>query len=269
MQTIALVSQKGGQGKSTVCANLAAACREAGLRIAVIDLDPQASLTDETFLPVDGDGNNVERDAVFTPDFVIPVSDFLGIKLPSEKEFWPERQSTELLFVKADHLEMDERQFKLATFKANMSALEAAGFDFVFIDTQGSLAGLTRQALAVADSCLIPFQFGGYDIAAIPKTIGQIERIRAQHNPTLTLLGMLACKVRTSSPRVMEALRDAKGGASLVLPFHLADRTAVTDATEMRRPVWRGARTGAQRDAAKEWKEMAHSVLSRVADAAQ
>jgi chromosome partitioning protein len=258
MRTLAAVSQKGGQSKSTVIAHLGYCTREVNLRLAIIDLDPQASLTEVTFM----------REGLppqFTPDKFCPVSEFLGQTLNWDAEPDNTIHTCEFLFVHADHEDDDTSKFSLAHLKSNLAMLERAGFNCVLIDTQGGLTGLTEFALQVATHVVIPFQFGGYDIAAIDKTINLIEKIRESDNRNLKILGMLPAKVETGSQKIMSALRKAQSETAAILPYHLANRIAVQEATQDNRPVWRKAKTGAQRAAANEWKQVCIHILSELA----
>lgn len=256
MRVLTIAAQKGGQGKSTTCAHLAYAMREAGLRIAVIDMDPQASLSDVTFSADMPEGD-------YTPDAWFPVSAFLTKRLP--KGYWTE--DTRLLMINADS-ELDEefdRTHKLDHLASNLDYLAQHGCDVALIDTQGGLSGLTRAALRVSTHVLMPFQFGGYDIAAIDKTIEVIEKIRRSENRKLKVMGMLPCRVQTGSRKVMNALADAQAASDMVLSLYLANRVAVQEATQEGRPVWTRARTGAERAAAQEWRDTCVAILEKLA----
>lgn len=256
MRVLTIAAQKGGQGKSTICAHLAYAMREAGLRIAVIDMDPQASLSDVTFSAGMPDGD-------YTPDAFVPVSAFLTKRLP--KGYWTEDSSFLMVNANSELTQDFDRSHNIGHLSINLDYLKQHGCDFVLIDTQGGLSGLTLAALRASTHVLMPFQFGGYDIAAIDKTIEVIEKIRRAENRKLKVMGMLACRVQTGSRKVMDALADAQADSDMVLPLHLANRVAVQEATQERRPVWSRARTGAERAASREWRDTCFAILDKLA----
>ena len=251
MKILSIIAQKGGQGKSTLCAHLAYAFREAHLKMCVIDFDPQASISDVTF-------DNVTDD-FYQPDCVVNVSQFLTTQLDANI-----LKGKNFLFVKADHANINEKNLNLSAFKSNLDILRENAFDCILIDTQGGLTGITGYALKVASHVVIPFQFGGYDIAAIDKTIELIANIRKQDNRKLRILGMLPCKVETNSKNIMRTLNEARLTTDMIMPLHLANRVAVQEATHNKKPVWKNAKTGAQRAAANEWKNVCLHIIRKM-----
>ena len=143
---IAVVNQKGGVGKTTTTVNLAACLHELGLKVLLCDFDPQANATS---------GLGVEKrkikhsvyDAVIND---IPARDVIvhtkfGDVLPS---------SADLAGAAVELITMENPNFRLSQALAPVKN----DYDVIFIDCPPSLEMLTLNALAAADSILIPVQ---------------------------------------------------------------------------------------------------------------
>ena len=147
MRTIALMNQKGGVGKTTTTVNLGAALAEAGKRVLMIDVDPQAHLTINY-------GLEPSADLVSLYDVLVqekPLHDAIH-KIGDRISVIP--SSIDLAAAEIELVSVLGREMLLK------KRMEAAGisydFDFVLLDCPPSLGLLTINALAVAEEVIIP-----------------------------------------------------------------------------------------------------------------
>ena len=176
---IAVVNQKGGVGKTTTTINLTAALTEMGKKVLMCDFDPQANATS---------GLGVEKrrvkhsvyDVIIndTPAREAIVSTKFGDVLPS---------SADLAGAAVELLTMDGPNFRLK------NALEAVkgDYDVIFIDCPPSLELLTVNALAAADSILVPVQCEYFALEGLADLMTTLRLIKKRINPNLDIFGVL------------------------------------------------------------------------------
>jgi chromosome partitioning protein len=267
MRVLTIANQKGGQCKSTVAAHLAYRMAEEGLRVAVMDFDPQGSLSNLTFSENRTDDKQVTLpDARFSLTQMLQQKNIARLKnkVSQAEELNVSLGDAKFAFFHSDH--EDEEDFSrtvihaenVSNFQAHLADLKRFGYDCVLIDTQGSLSGLTRMALQHSTHVLIPFQLGGYDISALKKTMSVVKGYKHLKN-----VGQLACRVVTGSSAVKKDL-DELTKMGVVLPCHLAQRLCVATAAQNRLPVWHGAKSASHKAAAKEWRKVTEYVLSNL-----
>ena len=201
---IAITSQKGGCGKTTVALNLALALAERGSRTLLVDLDPQG-----------GVGHALAK----------PDTQFIGLaevlmQQASADGATLQTQLPELAILprgSLDPVDVCEYEQSLARPGTLAEVLEGAerGFEFVILDTPAGVGMVTRAALAVADFVLIPAQGEPMALRTISQVLRVVEHVRSHENPTLQLLGILPTMVDRSkepSMRVLVATWQQLGG---------------------------------------------------------
>src|ERR1700742_868121 len=140
MRTIAFMNQKGGVGKTTTTANLGAALAEAGQRVCLVDLDPQAHLTINY-------GMEPTADVVSVYDVLTDDRSFLEAVHKAGENVAVVPSSIDLAAAEVELVSVLGRETIL---KERMAAANAAEeFDFTLLDCPPSLGLLTINALAV------------------------------------------------------------------------------------------------------------------------
>jgi chromosome partitioning protein len=180
-RVLAIANQKGGVGKTTTSINLATAIAATGLRVLLIDLDPQANATT-------GLGLNPNLDRATSYDLLlgeIALADAIEPTLIPNLQLLP--SSMNLAGAEIELVALPRREFRLADALAE----KLHAFDLVLIDCPPSLGLLTLNALAAADAVLVPLQCEYYALEGVSHLVRTIERVRAGLNPRLQIQGVV------------------------------------------------------------------------------
>lgn len=253
MKILAVANQKGGVGKSTLTVHLAYAALESGLRVLLVDMDKQGSLS-LTFRAPDGAKEGLVASRLFDAE-------------PNGAQ--PQILTDKLAIIRADTglLAVDKAENQVIKRPGPVLRRYAADYDLCLIDTPPLLGVRLMASLAASDYVVTPVSVGLYELAGVADLMQTIHVVRTQgFNPKLKHVGILPMKTNprsTEEREGLEALRARYGKA--ILPEALSERAPVRKAIASRKPVWLGTRGAGHLKAAQEWRAACASVLGRIA----
>lgn len=246
---ITLSNNKGGSGKTTTTVSLASALGERGLRVLVVDLDPQGSAT--TWLG----GSESPSGLVEFSAGGIRVSELVKSSTAPGVDLVPTSPS----------LVQSGRESENRTGLAIVRAFRRLPdyWDLVLVDTPPTLGYLSLAPLVACDHIVIPVEAHALAMPGVASVMASIERARRQINPRLELLGIVACRVNpTSHVRdVVGQLRARFGSA--VLEHSVRDAIRVAEAPAFCMPITRYAPTSG---VANDYRAVAAELLERLGD---
>ncbi|MET0930930.1 MAG: AAA family ATPase [Aeromicrobium sp.] len=215
-----VANQKGGVGKTTTTVNVAAALALKGLRVLVVDLDPQGNASTALNIP-HSEGTPGVYEAIVEgtelDQLVTPCPDIPGLTvLPA---------SIDLAGAEIELVSLVARESRLdRALQSYLKARAAAGdrIDYVLIDCPPSLGLLTVNAMVAGREVLIPIQCEYYALEGLGQLIRNIDLIRAHLNPklevTTILLTMYDARTRLSAG-VAEEVRSHFGELVITTPI--------------------------------------------------
>ena len=204
LHTIAIINQKGGVGKSTTTVNLAAALGKQGRKVLIVDFDPQGNSTS---------GIGVDKEGLSQC-----IYDALLHDVPAENLIHD--TVSERVFIIPATIQLAGAEIELVSAMARETRLKDLlepvkdEFDFIFIDCPPSLGLLTINALAAADSVLIPIQCEYYALEGVTKLLESMRMVKGRINKDLATYGVLMTMYdsRTSlSNQVVEEVQNYFG----------------------------------------------------------
>ena len=251
---ITIANQKGGVGKTTSTVNLAWSLSLLGMKVLVIDLDPQGNAS-------------TALDAVHHVG--TPSSYEVLLNEMSVDEVMQGNDENENIFCVPATIDLAgaeinlvsevRREYRLSSALSD-EWIEEHGFDYVFIDCPPSLGLLTINAMTAVDEVLIPIQCEYYALEGVSQLIDNIAMIRENLNPNLHISGVLLTMYdgRTRlSQNVSDDVRTHFG--SVVLDNHVPRNVKVSEAPSYNMTVlqYDGGAPGALAyyDAAKEFAQ--------------
>ncbi|WP_091971050.1 AAA family ATPase [Propionibacterium cyclohexanicum] len=179
-RTMVVANQKGGVGKTTSVVNLAVALAQGGLKILVIDVDPQGNAS--TALGIahqEGVSGTYEVMLDGTPldEVVRPSPDAEGVLVSPA--------TIDLAAAELELVAVESRERRLLT--AVDDFLKTHDVDYVFYDCPPSLGLLTVNALVAAKELLVPIQCEYYALEGVSQLMRTINLVSADLNPALRL----------------------------------------------------------------------------------
>ncbi len=175
---IAVVNQKGGVGKTTTAVNLTAALTEAGKKVLLCDFDPQANATSGLGLDKRKQKKSV-YDVIINDttaeEAIVPTK--FGDVLPA---------TADLAGAAVELISMPEPNLRLNRALAQVKDR----YDVIFIDCPPSLELLSINALAAADSILVPVQCEYYALEGLADLMNTLRLVKKKINPNLDIFGV-------------------------------------------------------------------------------
>jgi chromosome partitioning protein len=191
--TIAVLSQKGGTGKTTAVRTLWDAMRRSGVRTLAVDLDPQGNLSDYFDLP---------------PDVAPTIAEVLAGRSQAAEAIREEIIPANLALAETE-LMLGGKMGRELTLRRSLRDV-SEGYDLILIDCPPSLGLLTINALVAADHALITAEAQYFALQGVEQAMEVVELARDSLNPQLSLLGVLLNLADMRTVHSREALASLK-----------------------------------------------------------
>jgi chromosome partitioning protein len=197
MRRIAILNQKGGVGKTTTTVNLAAALAQAGRRVCVLDLDPQAHAT--SHLGIEPDGKSLSM-----YDVLVNSKPLAEVRHQVGDNLWVCGSDINLAAAEVELAGVVGREVILR----DLLQQDEGAFDFVFMDCGPSLGVLTLNALAAASEVFIPLQPHFLALHGMSKLFETTALVARRINPGLKVTGIVPTLYEPTTKLAQEVLRD-------------------------------------------------------------
>ena len=227
-------NQKGGVGKSSITANLAAISASRGIRTLVIDLDTQANTT-KYLMGVSA----TELESTVADLFEQSVTFNLFSKEPFD---FVHETAYPNLFVMPSSPELEnlesklESRYKIFKLRDALEKLEE-DFDAIYIDTPPALNFYTRSALIAAQRCLVPFDCDDFSRQALYTLMASIQEIREDHNDKLEVEGIVANQFQPRAKLPQQLLNELIEENLPVLPVYLSASVKMRESHQQSMPL--------------------------------
>ncbi len=225
---VAIASQKGGVGKTSTAINLGASLTIFQKRTLVIDVDPQGSIAETFHL------NEFEIKYGIFDIFVnkIPLSAAITDIGLDNFEIVPANVRNE-----EDELELYTNAFHIK-FLRNVLQPYLDLYDYILIDCPPNLGTLTMNALAAANSVIIPVQCEYYSLKSLGKFLRSIKNIGNKFNTNLNILGILITMFDKRLKKSREIANDmSKSFKDLIFKTKIPRNSKISEAPSVGKPV--------------------------------
>ena len=210
MRAIAVMNQKGGVGKTTTAVNISAALAETGLRICLVDLDPQAHATLHLGVEPAADEGSIY-------DVLTGKTRLSEVRRQVAENLWLVGSTLDLAAADLELAGVVGREMILR----DKLAAEEQPFDFLLIDCPPSLGVLTLNALVAVDEVFIPLQPHFLALHGLSKLLETINLVSTRLNSRLKISGVVLCMYDVNtrlatevSENVEQFLRSARDKAT-------------------------------------------------------
>ena len=237
-KVIALTNQKGGVGKTTTAVNLGVSLARQGKKVLLIDADAQANLTMSL-------GYNRPDDLPVTLSTI--MQDIIDDKpLDVFKSILHHGEGVDLL---PSNIELSGLEVRLINAISRESVLKTCvnevkkNYDYCLIDCMPSLGMLTINALAAADSVVIPTQPHYLSAKGLELLLRSVSKVRRQINPPLRIDGILMTMVSLIAYLIKEIQIYPNGESEMPLKSIEFNFPIYIDGREVRKVLWERSNT--------------------------
>jgi chromosome partitioning protein len=249
---VAICNQKGGVGKTTTTINLGAALAEQGRRMLLVDFDPQGALSVGLGIQphdIDSTVYNLLMDRDVRAHDVLFKTSIEGMDLlPS---------NIDLSGAEVQLVHEVGREFVLGSVLKDV----VPDYDYIMIDCQPSLGLLTINALACANSVLIPLECEYFAMRGVALLMETIDKVQQRLNPRLSIDGLLGTMYDSRTLHTREVLGSVVNGFGDKVFHTVINRTVrFPDATVAGEPI---TTFDSSSMGASSYRELAKEVLER------
>jgi chromosome partitioning protein len=228
---IAVANQKGGVGKTTTAINLSSALNELGLRVLLVDLDPQGNAS--TGLGIESaDRHLTAYDLILDQRSLSEVMQKTAIDglmiVPANSDL----SSADLDLVQ------NANRSQLLRQALHNKSVDTHGFDYILIDCPPSLSLLTINALVASDSVLVPLQTEFFALEGLSQFMLTIREVRQTANPALRIEGVVMTMFDGRNNLSLQVEKDARETlGDLVFRTMIPRNVRVSEAPSYAQPV--------------------------------
>lgn len=228
---IAIANQKGGVGKTTTSINLATALVESGLRVLLVDFDPQGNAS--TGLGIDATKRKMTSYNLLVDDAaledVIQDTDIKGLGIIPA--------TVDLSSADIELISNEKRSFLLHD-ALRQTAMDAFSWNYILIDCPPSLNLLTVNAMIASHSVLIPLQSEFFALEGLSQLMVTIREVRQVANPKLRIEGVVLTMYDKRNNLSLQVETDARDNlGDLVFKTVIPRNVRVSEAPSYAMPV--------------------------------
>lgn len=257
---IAIANQKGGVGKTTTTINLGAALAANGLRVLIVDLDPQGNAS--TGLGIEADARDLTTydllldEAVRLDHIIHPTADENLLIVPA---------TVDLSSADIDLISNEKKLFLLRN-ALHRPAMDAYSLDYVLIDCPPSLNMLTLNAMVAAHSVLVPLQSEFYALEGLSQLLLTVREVRQSANTGLRIEGIVLTMVDSRNNLSGQVEKDARENlGDLVFRTRIPRNVRLSEAPSYALSV---LRYDPNSKGAQAYRDLAHELLEKTAPVA-
>jgi chromosome partitioning protein len=255
VDTIALLNQKGGVGKTAITINVGAALAELGYRVLLIDLDPQGHLTEACSLPETTEPATLANVLLMDGGSLTPAH--------VDALITPWRERVDVITTNLDAFTLERQLYRSRgaeyRFRAVVELLAESGrYDVCLIDCPPSLGVLTDNALVGAEQLLIPVQSEDSTLRALRLLLEQVTAVKRELRTEVEISGMVVNLYDKRRGQVVTSTLESLRAMPLPILAVIGDRSAIREAWRAGHPVIDYAPTS---DASEAFRQLAKSMI--------
>jgi chromosome partitioning protein len=209
LRVLVIANQKGGVGKTTTAINLGTALAAIGERVLIIDLDPQGNAS--TGLGIDRQSRRLS-----TYDVLIGEASLAAVIQSTAVPRLSVAPSTlDLLGFELEIADRDDRAYRLESAVKTLAdeqsrSADEERFTYVLVDCPPSLNLLTMNAMAAADSVLVPLQCEFFALEGLSQLLSTVEQVKNALNSKLEIHGIVLTMFDSRNSLATQVVADVR-----------------------------------------------------------